>query len=82
VVYPVPVVGRVVYYTAPGTDDGRPAADRPAWVTEIGDDQRTLGLCVVHPTELEFRPLADGGVRPDEQDWSAGTWHWPREERV
>lgn len=87
-----PTVGRAVHYVARGSAD-RPPACRAATVTEVGPDDRTLGLAVLNPTGLFFHPLEAGGVDYDGGTRVAGvdvpsklcdgryhvpgSWHWP-----
>ena len=95
-----PSVGRVVHYVSHGTpvrpDGTRAYAPecRAAFVTEVptdyyGDveDGKPIGLCVINPTGMFFRSIADGGCLYDSSqgsvgspDGAPGTWHWP--ERV
>lgn len=88
-----PSVGRVVHYVSHGTPirpDGTQAYTaqcRAAIVTEVAMipgtedviDSEPIGLCVLNPTGMFFRTMAEGGCHHDEQQ-GAGTWHWP--ERV
>jgi hypothetical protein len=81
---PKPSVGRVVHYVSFGTpkrEDGSQAYTsqcRKADVTEVDPaDPWKVGLCVVNPTGLFFRPLSDGGCMNDETEHQGGTWHWP-----
>jgi hypothetical protein len=88
-----PSVGRVVHYVSHGTPvrtDGTQAYTkqcRAAVITELSyyDPELTkptyeVGLAVLNPTGLFFRPLAEGGCEFDDAAHAAGTWHWP--ERV
>ena len=80
---PAPSVGRRVHYVAPGSADGvYPPACRLAWVTEVDPvDPFRVGLMVVNPTGVHFRPLELGGCVANEVDHrDGGSWHWP--ERV
>jgi len=84
---PKPSVGRVVHYVSFGTPirgDGSQAFTsqcRKADVTEVDPvDPWKVGLCVVNPTGVFFRPLSDGGAMNDETEHAGGTWRWP--ERV
>lgn len=88
-------VGRTVHYAAYGTPGGEyPSVCRMALVTEIrGGSGNLVGLCVVNPTGVFFRSLADGGavqhLEHSEQDapgarcnrgdraYPGGTWHVP-----
>ncbi|MFF3665487.1 hypothetical protein [Microtetraspora malaysiensis] len=79
-----PSIGRIVHYVSYGTPGGEYRREcRAAIITEIGDDDR-VGLSVMNPTGMFFRPLSDGGCSYDRGDGSTGheggTWHWP--ERV
>lgn len=82
----VPSVNRAVHYVSPGSADGKyPSVCRAAVVTETSDPESTgspiVGLMVINPTGVHFRPLADGGAVYDGSDEPAPyTWHWP--ERV
>lgn len=85
-----PSVGRWVHYVSAGSADGKhPSVCRAALVTEVQDatvidgdpEQQKVGLMVVNPTGLHFRPLTDGGATYDDAASAAPmTWHWP--ERV
>jgi len=86
-----PSVGRWVHYVSAGSADGRfPSVCRAALVTEVGrpgsesDAVDAVGLMVVNPTGIHFRPLDQGGVTLSEPEKSTAlqpyTWHWP--ERV
>ena len=83
----LPTVNRWVHYTSAGSADGKfPSVCRPALVTEVPDpgndhqaEKGIVGLMVVNPTGLHFRPISDGGAeyKPDGGPYG---WHWP--ERV
>jgi hypothetical protein len=82
----LPTVNRWVHYTSAGSADGRyPSVCRAALVTEVPDpesneaEKGTVGLMVVNPTGLHFRPLSDGGAdyKPD-----SGPYGWPWPERA
>jgi hypothetical protein len=52
-------------------------------VTELPDpgndelaDRDVVGLMVVNPTGIHFRPLAEGGAAYDPEK-APYTWHWP-----
>ena len=86
---PKPSVARMVHYVSEGSPlrkDGTqkyPGVCRSAVVTEAAEDPSdpadVVGLCVLNPTGMFFRSLADGGsVYSDGHE--GGTWHWP--ERV
>ncbi|HET6291010.1 MAG TPA: hypothetical protein VFG15_30235 [Amycolatopsis sp.] len=77
-----PTIGRMVHYMARGSADGEfPPVCRAAVVTEADAvDPERVGLCVLNPGGLFFRPLDAGGCEHDEVDKLGGTWHWP--ERV
>lgn len=75
------MIGQTVHYVSHGTPvraDGTqayPARCRAATITE--EDQRDnneVGLCVVNPTGLFFRSLADGG-NGHSQTGEPGSWH-------
>lgn len=53
--------------------DGISEADRPNIAVPVG-------LCVLNPTGLFFRTIAEGGCMQSELGREGGTWHWP--ERV
>jgi len=81
-------VGRKVHYVSAGSADGKyPSVCRSADITEVDETGPVpesgvpyVGLAVLNPTGLHFRPLAEsGGVRYDEGR-APYTWHWP--ERV
>lgn len=78
-----PSVNRAVHYVSAGSADGKyPSVCRAATVTEVDPgNEAHVGLMVVNPTGIHFRPLTDGGAFLDESDAPAPqTWHWP--ERV
>lgn len=84
-----PSVGRIVHYVSHGSPvqpDGSQmytAKCRAAVISEVGPDADVVGLCVLNPTGMFFRTLAEGGCRRDDHDHSdrlGGSWHWP--ERV
>lgn len=80
-------VNRWVHYVTPGSADGKfPSTCRAAMVTEVqaagvtdGEpEQEKVGLFVVNPTGIHFRPLAEGGaVYDDAENPAPYTWHWP-----
>lgn len=78
-----PSISRDVHYVSYGTPGGEYTSQcRAAKVTEVaeepmGEGGQAVGLCVLNPTGLNFLPLANGGVKHDEQDKAGGTWHWP-----
>ena len=75
-----PSVTRLVHYVSHGSADGRfPGTCRAALVTEVDPaDPYLLGLCVINPTGLFFRPLVDGGSVANFVDHrDPGSWHWP-----
>jgi hypothetical protein len=76
-----PTVNRQVHYVSAGSADGKyPSICRAATITEVQASD-VVGLMVVNPTGIHFRPLAEGGAALDESDNPAPyTWHWP--ERV
>jgi hypothetical protein len=83
-----PSVNRAVHYVSAGSADGKyPSVCRAAHITEVAPDTDPVpesgvphvGLAVLNPTGLHFRPLAEGGVLYDENN-APYTWHWP--ERV
>lgn len=91
-----PTIGCMVRYVSYGTPGGEyKPAERAAIITEVDpDNTERVGLCVINPTGLFFRSLADGGCELHEGDvghdhtgaeipdrsYRGGTWHWP--ERV
>lgn len=79
-------VNRSVHYVSAGSADGKyPSVCRAATVTEVPApntdqaDQGIVGLMVINPTGIHFRPLSDGGAKYDAGN-APYTWHWP--ERV
>lgn len=82
------MIGTAVHYVSHGTpirEDGTqayPAKCRAATVTEVtedwengyGSDMHKVGLCVLNPTGLFFRSLADGGSEHS-QLGTPGSWH-------
>ncbi len=83
-------VGQMVHYVARGSADGMyPAVCRAATVTEVMEGSPAIGLAVVNPTGLFFRPLTEGGCLPDFKGFvgagavcpetglnhQGGTWH-------
>lgn len=84
-------IGQDVHYTSFGTPGGEyDKACRAATVTEMSfhDPELTqqtgeVGLAVVNPTGLFFRPLSEGGcayngeARPSGR--AGGTWHLPED---
>ncbi|MFC8466018.1 hypothetical protein [Streptomyces sp. NPDC057250] len=94
---PAPSIGRTVHYVSHGTPyrpDGTQeyvATCRAAIVTEVNaEEPYQVGLSVLNPEGLFFRPLSAGGCflyQPDDTGCSlpsnarlGGSWHWP--ERV
>lgn len=85
-----PSVGRIVHYRSAGSADGKfPSVCRAAMVTEVqsadftddGPQQERVGLMVLNPTGIHFRPVSDGGATYDDAaEPGPYTWHWP--ERV
>ncbi|MFD5788559.1 hypothetical protein ACFWH1_18295 [Streptomyces sp. NPDC127037] len=81
----LPSVGRIVHYVSHGTplrSDGsqeHPPACRDAHVTEVDPtDPARVGLAVLNPEGLLFRPLSAGGSVHDESGAQlGGSWHWP-----
>ena len=72
---PVPSVGRMVHYKAYGTPGGEFPAGvcRAAVITEVsdpGDPESAIGLCVLNPTGQFFNRDVPFGDAP-------GQWHWP-----
>jgi len=84
----MPSISRDVHYVSAGSADGKfPRTCRAAKVTEVDDpngtnaDLQRVGLMVMNPTGIHFRPLSEGGAKYDGSDDPAPyTWHWP--ERV
>lgn len=76
-----PEISDNVHYVSAGSkDDTYPGTCRAATVTEIGDTELgEVGLMVINPEGIYFRPLASNGVVFD-QDKAPLTWHWGREE--
>lgn len=87
----VPNINAAVHYVSHGTPiraDGTQAYTkqcRAANVTEVSEDEVTVGLFVMNPTGLFFHSLADGGCTydsgtPGHEDtvlyFNGGTWHW------
>ncbi|MBA9005900.1 RyR domain-containing protein [Thermomonospora cellulosilytica] len=75
----VPSVGRIVHYVSYGTPGGEYASQcRAAVVTEVNvEEPLQVGLCVLNPGGVFFRPLAEGGCFQAEGERRGGTWHWP-----
>lgn len=77
-----PSVGRIVHYVSHGSPvqpDGSQmytATCRAAVISEVGDDDAVVGLCVLNPTGVFFRTLAEGGCHRDDEH-TGGSWHWP-----
>lgn len=78
-----PSAGRIVHYVSAGSADGKyPSVCRSALVTEVpgpeteAEAMGVVGLMVINPTGLHFRPIADGGAEYD-PDNGPYTWHWP-----
>lgn len=72
-------IAQTVHYTSFGTPGGEyDKACRAATVTEVGEGG-VVGLAVLNPTGLFFRPVAEGGceyngeARPSGR--AGGTWH-------
>jgi hypothetical protein len=81
-----PSIGRIVHYVSYGTPGAEYKSEcRAAIITEVSDAEHIdapgrVGLCVLNPTGIFFRSLADGGCLHDEAG-ARGCWvHWP--ERV
>lgn len=81
-----------VSHGSPVRSDGTQAFTsqcRAAIITEVGDwpdgiseaDKPNIavpvGLCVLNPTGLFLRSIADGGCMQSELGREGGTWHWP-----
>ena len=68
-----PSVGRIVHYQAYGTPGGEyPSVPRAAVITEVGEDEQTVGLAVLNPTGMFFnRSIAYSAER------KPGCWSWP-----
>lgn len=87
---PKPSVGRAVHYVSHGSADGTYGKRcRAATVAEVDQiDPELVGLAVLNPTGLFFKPISDGGCHyqdpgnnvPSPAGADGGTWHWP--ERV
>lgn len=77
----VPMLGETVHYVSFGTPpraDGSqayPSVCRAATVTEYAVEVDTAGLCVINPTGLFFRSLADGGA-PYGDSAQPGSFHF------
>lgn len=81
---PMPSVGRIVHYVSYGTPGGEFKKEhRAAIITEIDEhDPHRVGLCVLNPSGMFFRSLADGGSSFYEPPKGVighhgGSWHWP-----
>lgn len=98
-----PSVGRIVHYVSEGSpvlpDGSQKYLSRcvAALISELpfvaseSEPEQVIGLAVVNPTGVFFRPLSDGGCRYDEGEdvqllssrtcggrlYRGGTWHWP-----
>lgn len=80
-----PSIGRIVHYVSYGTPGGEYVSEcRAAVVTEVADDPRVVGLCVLNPTGQFFnRNVGQHDPVTDDEgftEFRGGTWHWP--ERV
>jgi len=82
-----PSVNRQVHYVSAGSADGKfPSVCRAATITEVAgavaDGVPLVGLMVVNPTGVHFRPLSEGGAGYADTVYGLVpyTWHWP--ERV
>lgn len=75
--------GRIVHYVSYGTPGGEYASCcRVALITEVAAGGVLAGLCVINPTGIFFRSLADGGSHyygeaDEDGAFPGGTWHWP-----
>lgn len=71
-----PSVGRIVHYVSYGTPKGEyESTCRAAIVTQVNDDQGSIGLCAINPTGLFFHEA----LPHDEYGKAGGTWHWPEQ---
>lgn len=91
-----PAVGQVAHYVSYGTPGGEYRSEcRAATVSEVDpSDPDRVGLVVLNPTGLFFRPLGDGGCayhggdvghghadeRIPARSYPGGTWHWPEDD--
>jgi hypothetical protein len=64
-----PTIGRMVHYT------DALHHSRPAIVTSVHHDEKTVDLAVFWTNKMEFRL----GIKHDE-DRESKTWHWPPRE--
>jgi hypothetical protein len=83
-----PSVNQAVHYVSAGSADGRyPSICRAATITETPDpddergEQGFVGLMVINPTGIHFRPLSEGGALYADADGGLKpyTWHWPEQ---
>lgn len=68
-----PTVGRIVNYVSHPTPEGDPSRNEAAVITAVNEDD-TLLLTVFTPGGV----LLKDNVIADQDDDTAGTWHWPR----
>ena len=68
-----PTVGRIVHYQSFGTPKGeyksKPIA---AVVTQVNDDNGSVGLCILNPTGMFFNTSVQYSEEP-----APGHWSWP-----
>lgn len=75
-----PTIGRMVYYKALGSADGKyPSKDRAAVITDVQSNEAAtegkelegyqVRLCVFNPEGLYFTPWLDQGDKPGQWDW-------------
>lgn len=76
-----PRLGDRVHYLSFGTPGGEyPMTCRCAEVTETArGNPELVGLLVMNPTGLFFRPIAAGGSEYDPDLEDGGSWHWPED---
>ncbi len=70
--YPSVCRAATITEVGPISDGNLAQADIEGWDEE---HRHVVGLCVINPTGLFFRSIADGGSQYDPNN-GAGTWHW------
>lgn len=66
----VPTVGRVVYYHALGSADGKfPVGENRAAIITAVKDEFNVSLCILNPTGMYFNLNVERGEGAGEWDW-------------
>ena len=68
----LPTIGRVVYYHALGSADGKfpVGQNRAAIITDVLDAEKgTVSLCVLNPTGMYFNQSVEQGAAGGQWDW-------------